>query len=61
MALTQHTSEGDACREWTVDDAYTVCLGLDDHLPSEFNASDGSVFARFTDWNQEITIEPPAR
>jgi len=50
-----------ACREWTVDDSYTVCLDPYDHLPRDFKARDGSVFARFTDWNQEITIEPPAR
>jgi hypothetical protein len=49
------------CREWTVDEAYTVCLGLDDHLPRDFKARDGSVLARFTEWNQEITIEPPGR
>jgi len=40
---------------------HCLILGLDDHLPRDFKARDGSVFARFTDWNQEITIEPPAR
>jgi hypothetical protein len=59
MALTQRTAEGESCREWTVDNAYTVCLSLNDHLLRDFKARDGSVFARFTDWNQEITIEPP--
>jgi hypothetical protein len=57
----QRTLEKEACREWTVDEAYTVCLGLDDHLPRDFKARDGSVLARFTEWNQEITIEPPGR
>jgi hypothetical protein len=55
----QRTAEGESCREWTVDNAYTVCLGMDDHLPRDLKARDGSVFAMFTDWNQEITIEPP--
>jgi hypothetical protein len=54
MALTQRTAEGESCREWTVDNAYTVCLSLNDHLLRDFKARD-----RFTDWNQEITIEPP--
>jgi hypothetical protein len=45
MALTQRTAEGESCREWTVDNAYTVCLSLNDHLPRDFKARDGSVFA----------------
>lgn len=57
----QRSSEEEACREWTVDDSYTVCLGLDDHLPRDFKARDGSIFARFTDWNHEINIEPPGQ
>ena len=55
----QRTAEGESCREWTVDDVYTVCLGLDDHLPRDFKARDGSIFAKFTDWNHEIAIDPP--
>jgi hypothetical protein len=57
----QRTAAGEACREWTVDEVYTVCLGVDDHLPRDFKARNGSVFAKFTDWNHEITIEPPGR
>jgi hypothetical protein len=45
MVLTQRTAEGESCREWTVDNAYTVCLSLNDHLPRDFKARDGSVFA----------------
>jgi hypothetical protein len=41
MALTQRTAEGESCREWTVDNAYTVCLSLNDHLPQDFKARDG--------------------
>jgi hypothetical protein len=53
-------SDQGSCREWTVDGAYTVCLSLETHLPRDFKAKDGSVTATFTDWNQEITIKPPA-
>jgi len=38
MVLTQRTAEGESCREWTVDNAYTVCLSLNDHLPAGFQS-----------------------
>jgi hypothetical protein len=51
--------EGQACREWTVDDSYTVCLGEKDRLPLRFTSLDGTVKASFKQWNEEISIDAP--
>lgn len=58
-ASASSNSDEAPCREWTVDGSHIICLGLEDHLPRYFKTRDGSVFATFSDWNQEITIEPP--
>lgn len=51
--------QGQACRNWTVDDAYTICLGEKDQLPLRYASLDGSVEATFSEWNQERAIDEP--
>lgn len=50
---------GEACRNWTVDNSYTLCLSQAHHLPLTFTSLDGTVKAVFTQWNQAIAISEP--
>ncbi|HLW53307.1 MAG TPA: hypothetical protein VKW06_10730 [Candidatus Angelobacter sp.] len=52
-------SNGEACRNWTVDSSYTLCLSEKDHLPLIYTSLDGSVKAVYTQWNEEIAVSEP--
>jgi hypothetical protein len=51
--------QGQACRNWTVDDTYTICLSEKDQLPLGYASLDGAAEATFTGWNQELAIDEP--
>lgn len=53
------TIDNATCRNWTVENLYTVCIREGDHLPVEFVARDKSVTARFRDWNEDFEIDTP--
>jgi hypothetical protein len=58
------TVGGAQCQDWTLQggdpsDAGTMCIGVNDNLPREFTAADGSATMTFSDWNAPITITAP--
>jgi hypothetical protein len=51
--------QGEACRNWTVDNAYMICLSEKEQLPLRYASLDGAVEATFSQWNWDFTIDEP--
>ena len=64
---TIDTVDGTQCQNWVWTSATqtgnqgngSLCIGLHSNLPVQFKSSDGSVVAKYSDWNGAITIDPP--
>jgi hypothetical protein len=61
---------GDAsCQQWVVTFQhpggggrgvnYTVCIGINDHLPRQVVMGSGGLVTTYSDWNKPMQIEPP--
>ena len=59
--------DGTACQNWVWTAAAgsssksngTICIGVHNNLPVQFKTSDGTVVAKYSDWNAPISIQPP--